>query len=110
MIYAISNNITIIIITIIKENYEDSGYFLMTNDHLFFILLQGPEVGDVSPLLIQPSSQTLAGKNNSFFKWYINLQSTTISMTFSNKPSVQSTEFQTWSCHIDEQQKSAFFE
>ena len=77
---------------------------------LFFILLQGPEVGDVSPLLIQPSSQTLAGKNNSFFKWYINLQSTTISMTFSNKPSVQSTEFQTWSCHIDEQQKSTFFE
>ena len=78
-------------------NYEDSGYFLMTNDRFVFISLQGPEVGDVNPLLIQPTSQTLAGKNNSFFKSYINLQSSTISMTFSNKPSVQSTEFQTWS-------------
>ena len=37
----------------------------MTYDR-FFILLQGPEVGDVNPLLIQPSSETLAGKNNSF--------------------------------------------
>ena len=77
-------------------NYEDLAIFFMTNDR-FLILLQGPEVGDVNPLLIQPSSETLAGKNNNLFKSYINLQSSTISMTFSNKSSVQSTELQTWS-------------
>ena len=74
-------------------NYEDLAIFWWQ------ILLQGPEVGDVNPLLIQPSSETLAGKNNSFLSFwsYINLQSSSISMTFSNKPSVQSTELQTWS-------------
>lgn len=71
-------------------NYEDLAIFWWQ------ILLQGPEVGDVNPLLLQPSSETLAGKNNSFLS-HINLQSSTISMTFSNKPSVQSTELQTWS-------------
>lgn len=99
----------------------------MTNDR-FLILLQGPEVGDVNPLLIQPSSETLAGKNNNFFKSYIDLQSSTISMTFSNKPSVQSTELQDLVCRLFttttlsvslitevclvtlKQQKSAFFE
>ena len=101
--------------------------FFMTNDR-FLILLQGPEVGDVNPLLIQPSSETLAGKNNNFCKSYINLQSSTISMTFSNKPSVQSTELQDLVCRLFttttlsvslitevclvtlKQQKSAFFE
>ena len=47
-------------------NYEDLAIFFMTNDR-FLILLQDPEVGDVNPLLIQPSSETLAGKNNNFF-------------------------------------------
>lgn len=74
----------------------------MTYDR-FFILLQGPEVGDVNPLLIQPSSETLAGKNNSFLS--LILQSSTISMTFSNKPSVQSTELQTWSVHFSRPQR-----
>lgn len=45
--------------------YENSGTF--DNKWPFlFILLQGPEVGVVNPLLIQPASQTLAGKYNSF--------------------------------------------